>query len=445
MLYKEHQETEVFSTLDRRLVAAVKGIKLLASVSWPAIHQRRFLRRWQSGRVKLPKIHYAAFDYREAREELIRISASVDTQHPVGNYLHQTAGSWITTTRLLENLGTSQVTDLSIELFGRPGDLLPGSEVNNVDAATHFMAIGEELGEGQLNDASTPLFTAEQMQALLQPKIQAFFHHHDIKVVVDSRLVSKAAAGAKRIRLRSTSRFSEYDIHQLLEHEAYVHSLTALNGRAQPHLASLGCNSPRITATQEGLATFAELITGQIDIERMKRISMRILAIDMALKGADFIDVFKFFLEGGQTETDSFSSAMRVFRGVPLTGGSAFTKDTVYLHGLLSVHTFFRLALKHGKFHLCRNLFSGKMTLNDAMALDSFFKNGYIVQPLYLPRWLSRTRGVAGLLAFSLFANRIRLDRAEEEFLSLSSNKHSDPVPAFLADPPDPIRHENNQ
>ena len=57
--------------------------------------------------------------------------------------------------------------------------------------------------------------------------------------------------------------------------------------------------------------------------------------------------MFKFFLDSGQTDSDSFTSAMRVFRGAPLTGGAAFTKDTVYLHGLLSVHTFFRWALKN--------------------------------------------------------------------------------------------------
>jgi len=78
----------------------------------------------------------------------------------------------------------------------------------------------------------------------------------------------------------------------------------------------------------------------------MKRISLRILAIHQALHGEIFIEVFKFFLGAAKPTTDSFTSAMRVFRGAPLTGGSAFTKDTVYLHGLLSVHTFFRWALK---------------------------------------------------------------------------------------------------
>jgi hypothetical protein len=164
---------------------------------------------------------------------------------------------------------------------------------------------------------------------------------------------------------------------------------------------------------------FAELMSGSIDIERMKRISLRILAIDMALSGADFIEVFRFFLEAGQSETDSFASAQRVFRGAPVGGGAAFTKDTVYLHGLLSVHTFFRWALRHGRLAVCRNLFAGKLALHDVMALGPYFENGYIAQPKYLPPWVQHANGLAGMLAFSLFANQIRLDRVEAEDLVL--------------------------
>jgi len=415
-------DSTYYATLDRRLVAAVKGIHLLASVSWPAAAQQQFLADWRRGNASLPSIVYAALDYSATRAELASIHTACDAQHPLGDYLRRTISSWRIATELLENLGTARVSDYSIRLYGKPGDALPGSEVNNVDAARHFISVAHELGEGDLIDQAEYHLSAEQVQVTLQKQIDAFFVHHKVSVVVDPDLVSKAAAGPTRIRLRSATEFSEYDVHQLLEHEAFVHSLTALNGREQPVLSSFARNSPRITATQEGLATFAELITGQIDIERMQRISLRIVAIDMALRGADFIEVFKFFLGEGQSEQDGFSSAMRVFRGVPLTGGAAFTKDTVYLHGLLSVHTYFRLALKHRRFHVCRNLFAGKMTLMDALRLEPFFEDGTIKAPLYVPHWLSRARGLAGQLAFSLFANRIRMERVEQEFLTRRGN-----------------------
>ena len=405
--------------LDRRLVAAVKGIKLLASVSWPATVQKKFLQGWQSGNPQLPKVEYARPDFATTREELEDIFLAADAQHPVGDYLRRTAQSWRIATELLDAVGTPQITQHSIDLFGRPGDRLPGGSVSNLDAARHFIELADELDQEITSNDADYCIPADLLREELQQRISAFFTHHDVKVELDPNLIAKAAAGPTRIRLRSATCFSEYDKHQLLEHEAFVHSLTALNGREQPHLGSLALSSPRITATQEGLATFAELMSGSIDIGRMKRISLRILAIDKALHGADFIEVFKFFLESGQTDADSFTSAMRVFRGAPLSGGCAFTKDAVYLHGLLSVHTFFRWALKHQRLQLCRNLFAGKMALHDVIALEPFFASGYIVAPLYLPPWVARANGLAGTLAFSLFANKIRLDRVEAEDLVL--------------------------
>src|SRR6185312_7342490 len=371
--------------LDARLVAAVKGIRLLAAVSWPASAQEKFLTGWRAKNPQLPQVDYAKSDFSRTREELESIFLDADAGHPLGDYLRRSAQSWRIATELLDAAGTADVTAHSINLFGRPNDRLPGGTVSTLDAARHFIELADELGV--------------------------------VRVETDPNLISKAAAGAKRIRLRSATCFSEYDKSQLLEHEAFVHSLTALNGRAQPKLGSFGTNSPRITATQEGLATYAELMSGSMDITRMKRISLRILAIDMALRGADFIDVFKFFLEAGQTEGDSFASASRVFRGVPPGGGSAFTKDAVYLHGLLSVHTFFRWALKNKKLQWCRNLFAGKMALHDVIALAPWFESGYIAAPTYLPPWMQRANGLAGTLAFSLFANRIRLDKVEADDL----------------------------
>ena len=236
-----------------------------------------------------------------------------------------------------------------------------------------------------------------------------------MQVIVDPHMASKAAAGATRIRLRAGTCFSEYDIEQLLQHEAFVHSLTGLNGRAQPLLKSLSLGAPRTTGAQEGLATFAELITGAMDISRIKRVALRVLAIDMALDGADFIDVFRYFLDQGQSQLESFNSAMRVFRGAPLTGGAANTKDVVYLHGLLEVHTFFRWAMQHQRLDLCRYFFAGRMTISDVVRLEPYFEDGTLAKPKYLPPWMLRTNGLAAYLAFSVFANKITIADLGEE------------------------------
>lgn len=174
-------------------------------------------------------------------------------------------------------------------------------------------------------------------------------------------------------------------------------------------LAELTAICGELRGEDHPLATFSELVTGAIDISRMERIALRVVATDMALNGADFIEVFQYFINLGQSQMESFSSAMRIFRGAPLTGGAAFTKDVVYLHGLMEVHTFFRWAMHHQRLGLCRHFFSGRMTIGDTIQLAPLFADGTLTGPRYLPPWMVRTNGLAAYLAFSVFANKISI------------------------------------
>ena len=403
------------AALDARMVAAVKGIRLLSLTSWPATTQAPFLASVARGKPELPQVNYPKLDFTDARRELAAVMAQVDTTHPLGSYIHDSARSWDLAAGLLEVLGTSAVDHFSSHLFGVPDQPMPGKGPTTREAARHFIQIAPELDHELLAPEEQVPVSAIALQLQLQGDLDEFFGGRMITVELDPALIAKAAAGATRIRLRTSASFSAYDRAQLYHHEALVHSLTALNGRDQAVLPSLGLSSPRITATQEGLATFAEQITGSIDIQRLKRISLRIEAIAMARDGADFIEVFNYFRGAGQTAEESFSSAQRVFRGVPPSGGAAFTKDTVYLRGLVSVHTFFRQMLRDEKLQTCRWLFAGKMTLEDAQALTPLFEAGVLAPPRWLPQWINRANGLAGALAFSLFANRIRMDQISGE------------------------------
>ncbi|OWQ56368.1 hypothetical protein CEE60_02515 [Stenotrophomonas maltophilia] len=403
------------TALDAQLVETVGGIKLLGLTSWPAALQAPFLASLARGQPVLPQVDYPRLDFAETRHRLAAISAQCDPDHPIGLYVQRSAHSWDQAAGLLESLGTAEVDRYSVELFGAPEQPLPGNGPSTRDAARHFIQIAQELDHELLAPEEQVPVSATALQLQLQSDLDAFFESRIISVQLDPDLISKAAAGPNRIRLRTSARFSAYDRAQLFHHEALVHSLTALNGREQPHLPSLALSSPRVTATQEGLATFAEQITGSIDIERLKRISLRTEAIAMAREGADFIQVFRYFCEAGQNNEESFASAQRVFRGVPPSGGAAFTKDTVYLRGLVSVHTFFRHMLAEDRLQVCRWLFAGKMSLTDAIAFAPLFEEGILRPPRWLPHWVSRANGLAGMLAFSLFANRIRMDQLAPE------------------------------
>ena len=398
------------AALDARMVRAARGIKLLTLASWPMHVQAEFIAADARGAARPPLIEYPKIDFTDVRAELDTVALHADPSHPLGQYLLESAQSWGCAAQLCEVLGTVEVTRHSIHLYGKPDEPLPGNGPSTREAARHFISIADELDSALLSPSEQVQISATALRLMLQRDLDDYFDERVIEVVLDPDLISKAAAGATRIRLRQGAAFSDYDRDQLLQHEAFVHSLTGLNGREQPVLQSLSLASPRTTATQEGLATFAEQITGSIDIGRMKRISLRIEAVAMALDGADFVQVYRYFIDAGQTVEDSFSSAQRVFRGVPTTGGGAFTKDAVYLRGLVGVHTFFRWALRQRKLHLCRWLFAGKMTLNDVQRFEPLFATGDLVPPRWVPPWVARANGLAGMLGFSLFANRIRLD-----------------------------------
>jgi len=241
-------------------------------------------------------------------------------------------------------------------------------------------------------------------------------------IIVDPAMASKAAAGAQRIRLRSATLFTPMDVAQLVHHEGYVHMLTALNGREQPHLSSLGLAAPRTTWTQEGLATFSELVSASVDLNRMRRIALRTRAVQMGLDGADFLEIFRFFLEAGQDEYESFQSAARIFRGGDPRGRIVFTKDVVYLQGLLRTHTFLRKAVQSNKFYYAEHLFAGRLTLGDVIALEPFFESGLIAPPYYEPPWLKKRSCLAAYLCYSVFANQIDLAAIRlEHFQNLES------------------------
>lgn len=402
---------------DASLVECATRVKVLTRLSWPQSVMTTFLADYQRGNPKLPNVEYQpGEDLADVVRALEQIIAQVgEAEEPTVAFVRNTARSYLDACLLLQNVGTRDMQPIANRLYGGPSNQLSGGQGTNLDMAKHVIDVTEQYYRTRHLVEADYCISDVVMKAELQARLLEVFPADTISVSIDPSLASKAAAGATRIRLRSGTCYSEYDLEQLLQHEAFVHSLTALNGRAQPSLASLSLGAPRTTATQEGLATFAEMVTGAIDIDRLERLALRVIAIDHALQGANFIDVFELYLNRGQSEIESFNSTMRVFRGAPLDGGYAFTKDAVYIYGLIQVHTFFKWAMHHQRLDLCRNLFAGRMTISDAMALTPMFESGELLAPHFLPPWMTRANGLAGYLAFSALTNRFNVEELDAD------------------------------
>jgi uncharacterized protein (TIGR02421 family) len=409
--------TERFIEIDKNLVASSKGLKILSALGWGEKLAFEFLDGWQKGNAKPPVMDYPKFDYSGEKAELKKIMDTTSSDHPVGWYIAETAHSYYIAAQMLEGLGTAAFRECSEALYGRPDETL--GRLSNLELADDFIAITDDFAAILDFNDETGVMPSHETAEKIKSRADNFFKDYNIKVMVDDELTSKAAAGSERVRIRGNSRFSLNEVEQLLQHEVFVHSATMLNGRRQPWLKSMGLGSPRTTATQEGLATFAELITGTMDLGRLRRIALRIKGIQHALNGADFMQTFKFFLSAGQPELESFQSAARIFRGGDIKGTNVFTKDCVYLKGLLSVHTFFRKAIQERKIHFPQRLFSGRMTISDVVRLEDSFTDGWITPGKYLAPWVANQQGLATYLCYNAFSNRLRLEEIRLEDFAL--------------------------
>lgn len=399
--------------LDADLVRVAGSIKVLGEVAWPAEHAGRFLHAWRAGQPTLPEVEARPVGMLRELEALQGIAAACDRGHPVGEYVGRTAESFATAVKMLRHAGTPDFTRHSEDLYGRPSDRVIGSQLTLLQAAEGFITTTAAFERSCLIPEDSLCLLASTVADELQQQVDAFFHSHRVRVVLDPSLASKAAAGAANIRLRGSTCFSPQDVPQLLAHEAFVHTLTKLNGMQQPHLRSLGLGAPRTTRTQEGLALFAELISVAIDLQRLRRIALRVKAIALALQGADFIEVFRFFLDAGQSEHESFQSTARVFRGGDVRGTVAFTKDVVYVGGLVEAHTFMRKAIQHGRLELIPMLFTGRLALHDAVTLAPFMADGTVAPPLYQPQWAQSLPALTAFLLYSVFVSAVELDDVE--------------------------------
>lgn len=402
-------DPERAQALDRRLVAAASPIKVLERLTWGEAPVERFLDQWRAGDPRIPQVELEVPDLGEHRAELDAVAREADASDPLQAFVKVTAESYSTAARMIESIGTPAFTELSVELYGRPDDRIPGGVHTHGEVAASLLENTDDLRAAGVVHEEDLCLTADSVAAHLDEAFKAFFGERAPAIEIDPDLASKAAAGATRVRLRGRTCFSEIDVLQLREHEGFIHAATMMNGRAQPILSCMGVSTPRTTLTQEGLATFAEVITHSIDIARLRRLALRTVAIHAATDGADFVDVFKIFLEGGQTEDESVRSAMRVFRGGDPRGWIPFTKDVVYLAGLVTVHSFLRKAIAEARPELVRRLFAGRLSLSDIVGLGPAFDAGHLDERGFVAPWATRLDRLGAYLAFSAALDRVDL------------------------------------
>lgn len=401
-----------YRELDAKVVRASKGVRILGSLSWPEDSVARFEHSRQQGSPEPPQVCLSPPTDLPADRDLADLQAALDPADPVEAWLGRTVEDLRVSVALLQSIGTADFTARSLELYGRPSDPVHPGAPSALESAQHFLRTTERLQPAP----AVLALSDEEAAAWLRERVARYFPTDPPKVELDPHLASLASAGSTRIRLRQGARFSRVQLRQLLHHEALVHTATRRNGKEQPVLQTLGLSLPRTTATQEGLASLAELVSDTMDLARLRRLALRVVAIRQALEGASFVDVWRFFVESGQTEDESFHSTRRVFRGGDACpSGGVFTKDAVYVGGLMRVQGFFLTAIRDGRKSLPLRLFAGRLTSGDVVDLEPAFEEGTIAPPITAPDWVREQDCLAAYLTVGGLLTRVDLDQVELE------------------------------
>lgn len=401
------------------IAAAEKPVRVLRLLAWEPAVRERFL----AGNGKdFPRVSYPAFDAGPSIEKLREARRRLgEPEEVVGHWLSRLTESVELGARMMAAAGTSRFYVYSRMLFGAPADPLPDGYSTALALARQLRGVLAGLERVDLGAPPVRGESAEEVVERMRNAVRERFGDAAPQVELADELSANALAGPSRIRIRRDALFTDRDVHQLIEHEAFVHVATGLNGRAQDRLPILAASHPGTTRTQEGLAVFAEYISGALDLDRLRRLVDRVEAVQMAIDGADFLEVYRFFMNQTDDPSQAFENTRRIFRGGRLAGGAPFTKDIVYLDGFLRVHSFLRSVVAAGRADLLRLLFCGKLDIDDISAVAELAAAGRCRMPEFLPPWAEDLRFLLSYLAYSGFVNTVDLGRMTEHYRAMAA------------------------
>lgn len=193
------------------------------------------------------------------------------------------------------------------------------------------------------------------------------------KVEKSSRIVAKAMVDNEKgcLLINKDAMFSAKELIAFAYHELGVHMLTTMNARRQPlRVLSLGLVGN--THTQEGVAIYSEYCSGNLTLNRLKVLALRVIAVNLMLEQRDFSMTFQALMrQYGQTAEQAFTLTTRAYRG----GG--FTKDFLYLKG-------FRDIVNLSKSSPLDNLLVGKAGILDLPIISEMVERNMLEKPVPL-------------------------------------------------------------
>lgn len=421
----ESDELKTIQDISKRLVEAQRSIRILDSIKWDDSIKKKFFDKKAKQMPDVDEAYYQKrplpFDAQEKTEEYRGIIRDTENQlgqySPITRLVKRQCEEYIRASEMLAARGTPAFSELATQLYGSPHDAFYSNGPRLSELGTVLFDVVTDLDLQLQSDLDIKRYTPEQAQDILQTRLSPFFDQHpgQVTVMVSDGMVADASAGADKIKLSQTAMFSERDLKFLEVHEGWVHVGTTLNGALQPYCYFLSKGSPSCSVIQEGLAVMTELVTFCSYPGRIRKLTNRVIALEKVREGANFLDIYHYFIECGLSEDLSYNHAVRVFRGSTPTGGP-FTKDLSYAKGFLLLYNFIRLAISQRRVDLIHLLFIGKMVLDDLPLLAELRDSGILAAPVYLPPPFKDLSALSAWMSFSLFLNKFSVNEIQKNF-----------------------------
>ena len=423
MVSKKTEECALIQGLSKRIVEAQRGIRILDQVKWDESIKTDFFNKKAKHLPNVDASYYQArplpFNSTDKMDEFRGILR--DTQNQMGEYspitrlIKRQCDEYVRAVQMLDSRGTPAFSEISMELYGSPKDVFYVGGPRLSEMGVLLFDVLTSLGVQLESEADVDRYTADQACEILQKRLDTFFTEHPIKVTVNDDMVADAAAGADTIKLSKHAMFNDRELKYLEVHEGWVHVGTTLNGALQPHCFFLSKGSPSCSVIQEGLAVLTEVVTFTSYPSRMRKITNRVIAIDKVMQGANFLDIYNYFLECGISESDSYNQCTRVFRGSTPNGGP-FTKDLSYAKGFVLIYNLLCYAISQHRIDTIPLLFTGKLMLDDLPLLLELKAEGLLNAPVYLPPQFRDLSALSVWMSFSMYLNKFDLREIQKGF-----------------------------
>ncbi len=418
----------IIHSLSERIVQAQKPIRILDALKWDGDIRQTFFKKKFKQLPVVTKDYYETknplqFDPMKKIQEFHEIER--DIRRTLGQYsgvasiMQRMCHEYIRVVTMLLARGTPKFVEISQELYGSSEDVFHVGAPTLRDLAAVVTSTLVNIKDQVISDADKKIYSSEETVAILGEKLGKYFGNKSkVRVQLSDGILADASAGADKIKIHKGLKFSEREIRVFEIHEGWVHLGTTLNGLAQPICTFLSKGPPSSTVTQEGLGIITEVFTFSSYPGRLKRLTNRITAVNMAEEGANFLDVFHFYREQGLSEHDSYHATTRVFRGSVPDGGP-FTKDLSYSKGFILIYNYVRLAVQRGLVKQIPLLFLGKTTLEDIHILADLVEEKIVVPPKYIPPQFSDLAALSAWMCYSLFLNKINLQQLTTDFKAI--------------------------